>query len=81
MSVCQGSLWTLFFGSERVDDWGTAARSDTARFARFFQAMLARGIFLAPSQFEANFLSAAHTPADVETTIAAAAAALETACG
>jgi glutamate-1-semialdehyde 2,1-aminomutase len=76
-----GSMWTLFFGSERVDDWGTAVRSDTARFARFFQAMLARGIFLAPSQFEANFLSAAHTPADVETTIAAAAAALETACG
>ena len=75
-----GSMWTLFFGPERVDDWDGAARCDTARFARFFQAMLARGIFLAPSQFEANFLSAAHTPADIETTIAAAAAALETAC-
>ena len=75
-----GSMWTLFFGPERVDDWDGAARCDTARFARFFQAMLARGIFLAPSQFEANFLSAAHTPADIETTIAAADAALETAC-
>ena len=73
-------MWTLFFRAEPVDDWGGASRCDTARFAQFFQAMLARGIFLAPSQFEANFLSAAHSPADIETTIAAAAAALETAC-
>jgi glutamate-1-semialdehyde 2,1-aminomutase len=75
-----GSMWTLFFAPERVDDWTGAARCDTARFARFFQAMLARGVFLAPSQFEANFISAAHTPADIETTTAAAAVALEIAC-
>jgi glutamate-1-semialdehyde 2,1-aminomutase len=75
-----GSMWTLFFTPDRVDDWTGAARADVARFARFFQAMLARGVVLAPSQFEANFISAAHTPGDIETTIAAAAAALETAC-
>ena len=75
-----GSMWTLFFAPERVDDWTGASRCDTARFAAFFQGMLARGVFVAPSQFEANFISAAHTPADIETTIAAAAAALESAC-
>jgi len=73
-------MWTLFFTPERVDDWAGAARCDTGRFARFFQAMLSRGIFLAPSQFEANFISAAHTPADIETTSAAVTAALEVAC-
>jgi glutamate-1-semialdehyde 2,1-aminomutase len=70
----------LFFTPQRVDDWTAAAGADVARFATFFQAMLARGIVLAPSQFEANFISAAHTPGDIETTIAAGAAALETAC-
>ncbi|HEX2310692.1 MAG TPA: hypothetical protein VHH91_08240, partial [Vicinamibacterales bacterium] len=74
-----GSMWTLFFAAERVDDWTSAARADTTRFARFFQAMLARGVFLAPSQFEANFISAAHSPADVEATVRAAAEALEAA--
>jgi glutamate-1-semialdehyde 2,1-aminomutase len=75
-----GSMWTVFFTPHRVDDWTAAAGADVARFATFFQAMLARGIVLAPSQFEANFISAAHTPGDIETTIAAGAAALETAC-
>jgi glutamate-1-semialdehyde 2,1-aminomutase len=75
-----GSMWTLFFTPQRVDDWTAAAGADVARFATFFQAMLARGIVLAPSQFEANFISAAHTPGDIETTMAAGAAALETAC-
>ena len=74
-----GSMWTLFFAAERVDDWTGAARADTRRFARFFQAMLARGVFLAPSQFEANFISAAHSAADVEATVRAAAEALEAA--
>jgi glutamate-1-semialdehyde 2,1-aminomutase len=74
-----GSMWTLFFAPEPVDDWTGAARADTTRFARFFQGMLARGIFLAPSQFEANFISAAHSPADVEATVRAAAEALEAA--
>ncbi len=71
-----GSMWTLFFTAGEVRDWSGAARCDKARFARFFHAMLARGVSLAPSQFEANFISAAHTNADIDETCAAAAAAL-----
>jgi glutamate-1-semialdehyde 2,1-aminomutase len=72
-----GSMWTLFFTGRPVEDWSGAAACDTRRFARFFQGMLARGVYLAPSQFEANFLSAAHTEADIAFTIEAARAALE----
>jgi glutamate-1-semialdehyde 2,1-aminomutase len=72
-------MWTLFFNPEEVTDWSVASRSDTARYGRFFHAMLDRGQYLAPSQFEANFLSAAHAEADVAATVAAAAAALEVA--
>jgi glutamate-1-semialdehyde 2,1-aminomutase len=74
-----GSMWTLFFNPEEVTDWSVASRSDTARYGRFFHAMLDRGQYLAPSQFEANFLSAAHAEADVAATVTAAAAALEVA--
>jgi glutamate-1-semialdehyde 2,1-aminomutase len=74
-----GSMWTLFFTPDAVSDWPSAARCDTARFARFFNAMLERGVYLAPAQFEANFLSSAHTKADVEKTVAACAASLEVA--
>jgi glutamate-1-semialdehyde 2,1-aminomutase len=71
-----GSMFTFFFnGGGPVTDWETARTSDTARFGRFFRAMLERGIYLAPSQFEAAFLSAAHTDQDIERTIAAAAEA------
>lgn len=76
-----GSMWTLFFTERPVRDWDRAARSDVARFGRFFHAMLDRGILLAPSQFEANFISAAHTEADVDRTVDAAGASLEVACG
>jgi glutamate-1-semialdehyde 2,1-aminomutase len=55
-----------------VTDYESAKRSDTARFGRFFRAMLERGIYLAPSQFEAAFVSAAHTEEDIRETIAAA---------
>jgi glutamate-1-semialdehyde 2,1-aminomutase len=55
-----------------VTDYESAKRSDTARFARFFRAMLDRGIYLPPSQFEAAFVSAAHTEEDVRKTVAAA---------
>ena len=72
-----GSMWTLFFTSNRVTDWTSAATADRARFGRFFQAMLAQGISLAPSQFEANFISAAHTASDVARTIDAIGQALE----
>ena len=53
-------------------NYDDAKKSDTARFAKFFQEMLERGIFLPPSQYEALFVSAAHTDADIERTIAAA---------
>ena len=71
-----GSMWTLFFSEREVVDWDTAASADRERYGRFFHAMLERGIALAPSPFEAAFLSAAHTREDVATTIAAADAAL-----
>jgi glutamate-1-semialdehyde 2,1-aminomutase len=71
-----GSMLTLFFSAEPVTDWDTASRSDTKRFARFFWGMLDRGVYLPCSQFEAMFVSAAHTEADVDATIAAAQEAL-----
>jgi glutamate-1-semialdehyde 2,1-aminomutase len=67
-----GSLLTLFFTSQPVTDYAGAKRSDTARFAKFFRAMLDRGVMIAPSQFEALFVSAAHSDADVDATIQAA---------
>jgi glutamate-1-semialdehyde 2,1-aminomutase len=70
-----GSMFTLFFCGQPVTDYESAKRSDTARFGRFFRSMLKQGIYLAPSQFEAAFLSAAHTDEDIARTIAAAAQA------
>jgi len=67
-----GSMFTFFFTEGPVTDYESAKRSDTARFGRFFRAMLERGIYLAPSQFEAAFLSAAHSEEDIEATMAAA---------
>jgi glutamate-1-semialdehyde 2,1-aminomutase len=67
-----GSMFTFFFNPEPVTDYESAKRSDTARFARFFRAMLERGIYLPPSQFEAAFVSAAHTEDDIRRTAAAA---------
>ncbi|MGB2679656.1 MAG: glutamate-1-semialdehyde 2,1-aminomutase [Candidatus Acidiferrum sp.] len=71
-----GSLSTIFFASQPVTDYTGAKRSNTKFYARFFRDMLQRGIFLAPSQFEATFVSAAHTSADIDRTISAAADAL-----
>jgi glutamate-1-semialdehyde 2,1-aminomutase len=71
-----GSMWTLFFNPNPVTDYDTAKQSDTARFARFFWAMMDRGVYLPCSQFEAAFLSAAHTEQHVEQTIKAAKEAL-----
>ena len=67
-----GSMFTYFFSEGPVTDWETAKVSDTARFGKYFRGMLDRGVYLAPSQFEAAFVSAAHTDADIEKTIAAA---------
>src|SRR5438046_2448298 len=70
-----GSLATVFFTLGPVKNYANAKRSDTKRYARFFREMLDRGIFLAPSQFEAAFVSAVHTPQDIDRTLAAAHAA------
>ena len=67
-----GSLLTLFFSGEPVRDYTGAKKSNTARFARFFTEMLSRGILLPPSQFEALFVSAAHTDDDIDRTLSAA---------
>ncbi len=67
-----GSMLTFFFQDGPVTDWDSAARSDTQRFAAFFQGMLRRGVYLPCSQYEAMFLSAAHTEADIQHTITAA---------
>lgn len=67
-----GSMFTWFFGPCPVTDWNSAAKSDTEAFGRFFRAMLDNGVYLPPSQFEAAFLSAAHTEEDIQRTITAA---------
>ncbi len=72
-----GSLSTIFFAPRAVTNYADAKRSDTKLYARFFREMLNRGIFLAPSQFEAAFVSAAHTPGDIDRTILAANDALK----
>jgi glutamate-1-semialdehyde 2,1-aminomutase len=72
-----GSVLTPFFTSMAVRDYGSAVRADTARYGAFFRAMLARGIYPPPSQFEAWFLSGAHTKRDVEQTIRAAREAMQ----
>jgi glutamate-1-semialdehyde 2,1-aminomutase len=73
-----GSMFTIFFTPEAVFDFASAVRSDTEMFARYFRGMLANGINLAPSQFEAAFLSFAHTQDDVEKTLDACAQTLKT---
>ncbi|HYF91696.1 MAG TPA: glutamate-1-semialdehyde 2,1-aminomutase [Symbiobacteriaceae bacterium] len=67
-----GSMFGLFFTDREVTDYDTALTSDTKLYARYFHAMLRRGIYLAPSQFEAGFMSLAHTEADIDATVAAA---------
>lgn len=67
-----GSMFTFFSTPGPVTDWESAKRADTKRFGRFFHWMLDRGIYLAPSQFEAGFLSAAHSEQDVARTVEAA---------
>jgi glutamate-1-semialdehyde 2,1-aminomutase len=73
-----GSMFTFFFTADEVVDFDSASRSDTAMFARFFRGMLAAGINLAPAQFEAGFVSFAHTDEDIARTVDACAKALKT---
>ena len=72
-----GSMWTLFLGVDEVRDFDTAMAADTKLFARFFHGMLQRGIYMAPSAFEAAFISLAHSEADIEQTIRATAETLD----
>jgi glutamate-1-semialdehyde 2,1-aminomutase len=72
-----GSMFTFFFTGKQVTDWEGAATCDTAKFGRFHGALLDAGVWLPPSQFEAAFLSVAHTQSDVDQTIAAAREAIE----
>ena len=72
-----GSMLTAFFTEGPVTNYSSAKRSDTARYGRFFHAMLERGVFLAPSQFEAAFVSLAHSDADLDAVVAAAREAFQ----
>lgn len=76
-----GTMFCGFFTRERVRDYATAKTSDTAMFGRFFHGMLKRGVYLAPSQYEAGFLSLAHTDAEIAQTIDAAAEAFAECAG
>jgi glutamate-1-semialdehyde 2,1-aminomutase len=67
-----GAMWTWFFNDDAVTNYDDAANSDTAEFGRFHRAMLDRGVWLPPSQFEAAFLGASHGDAEVQATIEAA---------
>jgi glutamate-1-semialdehyde 2,1-aminomutase len=72
-----GAMWTWFFTPGPVTNYEQAARSDTAAFGRFHRAMLDRGVWLPPSQFEAAFISTAHGDAEVQATVAAAREAFQ----
>jgi glutamate-1-semialdehyde 2,1-aminomutase len=76
-NVC-GSMFCAYFTGGPVWNLADAMTSDRERFKKFFHGMLAEGVYLAPSQFEAGFLSAAHTPADIEATVRAAARVMKT---
>jgi glutamate-1-semialdehyde 2,1-aminomutase len=67
-----GSMFTFFFSADPVTDWTSAKRCDTARFGKFFHFLLERGVYFAPSQFEAGFVSAAHSEDDIRRTVEAA---------
>lgn len=71
-----GTIAGVFFTDQPVRSYDDAKRSDTARFGRYFRGLLERGVYIAPSQFEVAFVSAAHTAADIDATLAAVAAAL-----
>ena len=71
-----GTLACVFFNDNPVTGWDSAATSDTERFATYFHGLLSRGIYVAPSQYEAIFVSAAHTDEDIDQTIAAAGEAM-----
>jgi glutamate-1-semialdehyde 2,1-aminomutase len=72
-----GTMFSTFFMKTQPIDWKSVKQADTARFGRFFRGMLERGIYLAPSQFEAGFISTAHTGEIIGITVEAAEQALK----
>jgi len=76
-----GSMMTAFFTDDPVRDYDSAKRSDTDLYARFFHKMLDRGVYMAPSQFEAAFVSLAHSPEAVDEALHAAAVVFEEVAG
>ncbi len=76
-----GSMWTLFLGADQVRDFDSATAGDTEMFAKYFHGMLRRGIYLAPSAFEAAFISLAHTENDIDETIKAVSETLSEIAG
>jgi glutamate-1-semialdehyde 2,1-aminomutase len=72
-----GSMMTLFFTEHAVVDYASAKMSNTRRYAKFFHGMLERGVYVAPSQFEAMFISLAHTEQDIARTVEVGAQALQ----
>jgi len=67
-----GTMFTTFFSEVPPKNWSTVAQADKKRYGQFFRAMLENGVYLAPSAFEAGFMSTVHTDADIEATVAAA---------
>jgi glutamate-1-semialdehyde 2,1-aminomutase len=76
-----GGMFGLFFRDAAPQSFAQVMQSDREAFNRFFHAMLERGVYLAPSAYEAGFVSSAHAPADIEATLAAARAAFPVAAG
>jgi glutamate-1-semialdehyde 2,1-aminomutase len=72
-----GTMFTTFFTHHRVTNWSSAKTCDTHKYAAFFRAMLEHGIYLAPSQFEAGFMSLAHAEEEIQRTIEAAQSAFK----
>ena len=75
-----GSMFTLFFNPGPVNDYASAAKSDTAKYAKYFRAMLKQGIYLPASQFEACFISTAHTQKDFDKTAKAVGTIVRLGC-
>ena len=76
-----GSMFSMFFTDQEIISFESVKTSDTNLFKRYFNAMLEEGIYIAPSQFEAGFMSAVHTDEDIDATLAAQARALKKARG
>ena len=72
-----GTMFSVFFSAKPVTDWNSVQQADTGKFRHYFDAMLQRGVYIAPSAFEAGFLSTAHTDEDIEKTISCARMAFE----